>query len=145
MNEKGNFYIFDAILAIALLLIVVLVVNSVISIPSPNYSQNIRDFNTAQDIMETLSGKVNSTDGTFLADISLILSDCENSKESIEAASKISKNKFKSLNLKNYRFSENNVLGGKVLASSGDYYGADNVSVASRGYGDYYYTLSVWQ
>jgi hypothetical protein len=43
-----------------------------------------------------------------------------------------------------YRFSETNMLDDKVLASSGEYSDADNVSVAIRSYGDYSYTLSVW-
>jgi hypothetical protein len=50
-----------------------------------------------------------------------------------------------SYNIKNYRFTENDVLDGEVLASSGDYKKADNVDVASRTYGDYSYSLSIWQ
>ena len=41
-------------------------------------------------------------------------------------------------------FCENNVLKGKVLASSRDYSKAGDVSVATRNYGDYSYTLSTW-
>ena len=144
-DEKGSLYIFDAILAIILLLLVIFIINSaVISVPTPSYSQSVKDFTTAQDIMETLSGKVNFTDRTFLGDISIVLAENENSKESIEEVSDISKIKFSKLKLDNYRFSENNVLGGEVLASKGDYSHAENISVAGRSYGDYYYTLEVW-
>ena len=52
--------------------------------------------------------------------------------------------KLETFNLKNYKFSENNVLNGKVLASSGDYQKAGEVTVATRNYGEYSYTLSVW-
>ena len=95
--------------------------------------------------MELLSGKVDFTDQTFLGEISNILKENKNSKQSIREVSKISKDKLDSYNLDNYQFSENNVLKGEVLASSGDYKKAQNVSVATRNYGDYSFTLSVWQ
>ncbi|WP_407393576.1 hypothetical protein [Methanobrevibacter sp.] len=144
LDNKGYFYIIDAFLAVILLLIVFLVVNSAISIPSPDYSYDSKDIRTAQDIMELLSGKVNFTDKTFIGDISGILKDNENSKDSIREVSKICKDKFSDFNLKNYQFTENNLLKGKILASSGDCSKANKVSVATRNYGDYSYTLSVW-
>ncbi|MCI6993918.1 hypothetical protein [uncultured Methanobrevibacter sp.] len=144
LDEKGYFYIIDAILAVFLLLTVFLVVNVTISIPSPEYAYDSHEIRTAQDIMEILSGKVNFTDGTFIGDISNILKENENSKESIRSVSEICKNKFNCFNLTNYRFSENNILNGKVLSSSGDYSKSNKVSVATRNYDDYSYTLSVW-
>ena len=144
LDDKGYFYIIDAVLAVMLLLLVFLVVNTAISIPNPDYSYEIHDFKTAQDTMELLSGKVNFTDQTFLAEISHVLEDGENSKEAVREVSKICKDKLNSYNLKNYKFSENNVLKGKVLASSGDYSKAGDISVATRNYGDYSFTLSVW-
>lgn len=144
LDEKGNFYIIDAVLAVIILLIVFLALNIAISIPSPDYSYQTRDIKTAQDIMEILSGKVNVTDRTFIGDISTVLSEKEDSKEAIREVSKMSRDKFDLYNLENYRFCENNVLDGEVLASSGDYSKAGEVSVASRAYGDYYYTLYLW-
>ena len=144
LDEKGNFFIIDAILAIVLLLIVVMVFNMVISLPESNYSSEIKDSNSAQDIMQILSGKIDFTDSTFIEDISVILKENENSKESVSEVSEKCEDRFKSLNLKNYRFSETNVLDGKVLASLGDYSDAEDVSVATRTYGEYSYTLSVW-
>ena len=144
LDDKGYFYIIDAILAVILILIVFLVVNTAISIPSPDYSYDSREIRTAQDIMEILSGKVNFTDGTFIGEISKILKDDENSKESIREVSEICKNKFTSFNLTNYRFVENNVFNEKILSSSGDYSKSGKVSVATRNYGEYSYTLSVW-
>lgn len=145
LDDKGYFYIIDAILAVMLLLMVFLVVNAAISIPSPDYSYDSKDIRTAQDTMELLSGKVNFTDQTFIGEISEILKGNENSKESIREVSKLCKERLNSFDIKNYRFSENNVLKGKVLASSGDYSKAADVSVATRNYGDYSYTLSTWQ
>ena len=144
LDDKGYFYIIDAILAVMLLLMVFLIINTTISIPSPDYSYEIHDFKTTQDTMELLSGKINFTDKTFLAEISQILKNGENSKESVREASKLSEDKLNSYNIKNYEFSENNVLKGKILASSGDYSKASDVSVATRNYGDYSYTLSTW-
>ena len=145
LDNKGSFYIIDAILAIFLLLIVFLVVNAAISMPTADYSYESKSIRTAQDVMELLSGKIDFSDQTFLGKISNILEDGENSKESVREVSEISKSRLDSYKLENYQFSESNVLKGKVLASKGDYEKADDVDVASRTYGEYSYTLSVWQ
>lgn len=144
LDNKGSLYLMDAILAIILLLIVFLIVNAAITIPTHEYSYDTKDIRTAQDVMELLSGKIDFNDQTFLGKISTILEDGKKSKESQREVSEISKEKLDSYNLKNYRFSENNVLKGKVLASDGDYKTAGNVDAATRTYGDYSYTLSVW-
>lgn len=144
LDEKGNFFIIDAVLAVILLLAVFIVFNSAISIPDSSYSNEIKESKNAQDIMEILSGKVYYSDGTFIADISEILKENKNSKESIREVSGLCEDKFESLKIKNYRFSETNVLKDKVFASSGDYSNAKDVSSATRSYGDYYFTLSTW-
>ena len=144
LDEKGNFFIIDAVLAVILLLAVFIVFNSAISIPDSSYSNEIKESKNAQDIMEILSGKAYYSDGTFISDISEILKENKNSKESIREVSGLCKDKFESLKIKNYRFSETNVLKDKVLASSGDYSNAKDVSSATRSYGDYYFTLSTW-
>ena len=134
----------DAILAIFLLLIVFLVVNTAITLPTSDYSYESKEIRTAQDTMELLSGKIDFNDNTFLGEISNILKEGKNSKESIRKVSEISKDKLDSYKLKNYALTENNVLKGEVLASKGDYKKASNVDVATRAYGDYSYTLSIW-
>ena len=144
LDEKGNFFIIDAVLTVILLLAVFIVFNSAISIPDSSYSNEIKESKNAQDIMEILSGKVYYSDGTFISDISEILKENKNSKESIREVSGLCEDKFESLKIKNYRFSETNVLKDKVLASSGDYSNAKDVSSATRSYGDYYFTLSTW-
>ena len=73
LDEKGNFFIIDAVLAVILLLAVFIVFNSAISIPDSSYSNEIKESKNAQDIMEILSGKVYYSDGTFISDISEIL------------------------------------------------------------------------
>ena len=143
-DEKGSFYLIEAILAITVLLMAVLIVNTVISMPSPDYSYDGSDLKSAQDIMELLSRKTNFTDQSFLGEISVILKENKNSKESIREVSDISQNKLDSFKLKNYKFCENKKLKEKVLASKGNYDNAQEVSVATRTYGDYSYTLYVW-
>ena len=144
LDEKGNFFIIDAILSIILLLIVFLAFNSALSLYDSSYSSEVKESKNAQDIMEILSGKINYTDRTFIGDISEILRDNGNSKESVSEVSKLSEDKLNTLKLKNYRVSETNMLDNKVLASSGEYSKANDVSVATRTYGDYSYTLSIW-
>ena len=143
-DEKGSFYLIAALLAITVLLIAILIVNTVISIPSPDYSYEGHDLKSAQDVMEILSKKINFTDQTFLGEISTVLKENKNSKKAIRDVSNISQDKFDSFNLKNYKFCENNKLKGKILASKGNYDNAQDVSVATRTYGDYSYTLYVW-
>ena len=94
--------------------------------------------------MELLSGKIDFNDQTFIGKISNILEDGKNSKKSIMEVSEISKSKLDSYNIKNYQFSDTNILKGKVLASRGDYEKSGDVNVATRTYGEYSYTLSVW-
>ena len=143
-DNKGSLYIIEAILAITILLMAILVVNTVISIPSPDYSYEVHDKKSAQDAMEILSGKINFTDHTFLGEISTVLKENKNSKKSIMEVSNICQNKFDSYNFTNYKFCENNKLKGKVLASNGNYENAKEVSATTRTYGDYSYTLYVW-
>lgn len=144
-DQKGSFYLIESILAIAVLLVAVLVVNTIISIPLPDYSYDSSDFKSSHDIMELLSGKINFTDKSFIGSISEILKENKNSKKSVREVSEICQEKFDTFNLDNYRFCENNILDGKVLASSGDFSKSASVSQATRTYGDYSYTLYVWQ
>ena len=132
-------------MAIVLLLMVFLVVNTAITLPNHEYSYETRDIRTAQDIMELLSGKIDFTDQSFISNISNVLNENKNSKESIREVSKISKDKLDSYNLENYQFVESNVLNGEVLASKGSINDKTNLSVATRTYGDYSYTLSIGQ
>lgn len=145
LDIKGSFYIIDALLAVFLLLIVFLVVNTAITMPTYDYSYESRDIRIAQDVMESLSGKIDFTDQTFIDKISTILKDEDNSKKSIKEVSKMSRDKLNSYNLKNYKLCENNVLDGKILAFRGNFKKAADVDVATRNYGDYSYTLSVWE
>ena len=143
-NERGYVAIFEALIVIFLVLTSVLFLNSVVVTPNPSLSQKADNFNKAQDIMESLSGKVNFTDETF-SEISNILSDRWDKNKAIKEVSELTKLKFEELGLKsNYKFVEVNELNGATLLESGNYDSAENISIASRNYGDYCYRLYVW-
>ena len=143
-DNTGSLYIIEAILVITVLLVAILVVNTVISVPAPDYSYEAHDLASAQDIMSSLSGKIDFEDKTFLGQISSILKEKKNSKKSIREVSEICQNKLDDFKLTNYKFCENNKLKGKVLAYNGNDNNAKEVSVATRECGDYSYTLYVW-
>ena len=74
MNDnKWSLYFSDAIIAISILFVVMLMLNMLISVPNPTYSDISHNSKDAQDIMEILSGKVDFEDETFLSVISGIL------------------------------------------------------------------------
>ena len=146
MNDsKGSLYLGDAIIALSILIIVMLMLNSLVSIPYPTYSDISHDSKDAQDIMEILSGKVDFHDKTFLSKITAILKENKNSKKSIHEVSQLCDDKFGDFKLKNYRFVETNHLDSTVLSSSGDFTKAGNISVATRNFDGYSYTLYTWQ
>ncbi len=144
IDEKGNLYIADAMIALGILFIAMLMLNSLVSLPNPTYSDISHDSKNAQDIMEILSGKVDFEDKTFLIYITHILKENKNSKKSVQEVSQICDDKFAEFKIDNYRFIESNHLNSKVLASSGDFTKADSVSVATRNFDGYSYTLYVW-
>ena len=144
IDEKGSLYIADAMIALSILFIAMLMLNSLVSLPNPTYSDISHDSKNAQDIMEILSGKVDFEDKTFLSYITHILKENKDSKKSVLEVSQICDDKFAEFKIDNYRFIESNHLNSKVLASSGDFTKADSVSVATRNFDGYSYTLYVW-
>ena len=144
IDENGNLYIADAIVALSIIFVVMLMVNTLISLPNPTYSDISHNSKDSQNIMEILSGKIDFEDETFLEKITEILKEGENSEKSIKEVSMLCKNKFKEFNLTNYRFVESNNLGSKVLASSGNLKENSNVSSATRSFDNYSYTLILW-
>ena len=88
--------------------------------------------------------KVDFEDKTFLNHITGILKENKNSKKSVLEVSQICGDKLAEFKIKNYRFVESNHLNSKVLAESGDFTKAEDVSVATRNFDDYSYTLYIW-
>ncbi|WP_296887998.1 hypothetical protein [uncultured Methanobrevibacter sp.] len=143
-DEKGNLYLGDAIIALSILFIVMLMLNTMVSLPNPTYSDISHNSKDAQDVMEILSGKVNFHDKTFLSEITAILKENKNSKKSVSEVSQLCDEKFGEFKLENYRFVETNHLDSKILSGSGDFTKADDVSVATRNFDGYSYTLYIW-
>lgn len=144
IDDSGNLYLADAIIALSILFVAMLMLNSMISIPNPSYSDVYHDSKNAQDIMEILSGKVDFDDDTFLSEITAILKENKNSKKAQREVSQICSEKFSQFALTNYRFTESNQLNSQVLSQSGDFSKSQNVSVATRNFDGYSYTLYVW-
>lgn len=144
IDDSGNLYLADAIIALSILFVAMLMLNSLISIPNPSYSDISHDSKNAQDIMEILSGKVDFDDETFLSEITAILKENKNSKNAQREVSQICSEKFSQFALTNYRFTESNQLNSQVLSQSGDFSKSQNVSVATRNFDGYSYTLYVW-
>ena len=144
IDESGNLYIADAIVALSIIFVVMLMVNTLISLPNPTYSDISNNSKDSQNIMEILSGKIDFEDESFLEKITEILKEGENSEKSIKEVSMLCKNKFNEFNLTNYRFVESNNLNSKVLASSGNLKENSNVSSATRSFDNYSYTLILW-
>ena len=144
MDSNGNLFLSDAILALSIVVVAFFIFNTLISLPNPTYSDTSNNFKSAQDVMEVLSGKVDFGDNTFLAEITGILKENKNSVESVRKVSSLCADELDGMKLNNYRFVESNNLNNKVLASHGDYSGANNVSTATRHYDNYSYTLYVW-
>ena len=143
-DQSGNLYIFDAIIALSIVFIVLLMLNTLISIPNPTYSNTDHNPKLTQDIMEILSGKVDFSDESFLEKITNILKEDNNSQKSIREASILCKDKFEEFNITNYRFVESSNLNSKVLSSSGKLLEDSNISSATRSFDSYSYTLYIW-
>lgn len=143
-DQSGNLYVADAILALGILFVAMLMLNSLVSIPNPTYSGVSHDSKTSQDIMEILGGKVDFEDRTFLGEITAILRENRNSQDSIRRVSSICEEKFSEFHLTNYRFVESNHLDSTVLVAGGEYSKAENVSTATRNFDGYSYTLEIW-
>lgn len=141
LDNRGILSIFDSLIAIFLLLLFLLIITSFLAIPIDTYSVSVDDSKTSQDIMESLSTKINYSDTTFLEEISEILQENHNSQNSIRKVSKMIVNE---LNLnKSYVFKETKVLN-RDLVSVGDYSQGNNFTVASRDCGNYSYTLIIY-
>lgn len=146
MNDnKGFFEIFDGLIAIVLLFTVFLLFNLVINVPDNSVSTTTYEFKQSQDFMEQLASKTNITDSSFLDEITEVLKEGRNSKNSVRKVSELCENEFKKLGLKKgYYFTETNHLNGDKILASGNIQYANNITTAIRHCGDYCYVLSTY-
>lgn len=140
-DEKGFLAIYDAILAISILFIAIFIFNLFLAVPVDTYSVASHNSKTSQDIMSLFANKINYTDESFIEEISEILAKNNNSKKSKAIVGEMVKDKLGS----NYKFvfRENNVICDEI-ASNCDLYQKENYTVATRNYGNYSYTLYIF-
>ncbi|MDO5827744.1 MAG: hypothetical protein Q4Q19_05745 [Methanobrevibacter sp.] len=139
-DERGFLSLFDSLLALFLVFVVFIAFNMVMEIEVPSLSEENKDFKTSQDLMEILSSKATDRDYSTLEIISYTLDYNNNSLASQREVTGIL-DEFFSIYLSSgsYSFVETSQLGGKVLSSRGNVMDGDEVTVAIRYYGNYYY------
>lgn len=144
VDDKGFLSLIDGLLAIFIIFIAVIAFNIVVDMEIPSLSQDSKDFKTSQDVIELMSMDVDGKDYSILEKISYTLSKSNNNKASQREVGEILDSYFATHLDLNYAFVENNQLNGKELSSNGDKFEAENLTVATRNYGNYSYTLYVW-
>ncbi len=144
VDDKGFLSLIDGLLAIFLIFIAIIAFNIVVDMEIPSLSEESADFKTSQDVMELMSMDVDGKDYSILEEISYTLSKSNNNKASQREVGEILDSYFATHIDSNYAFVENNQLKGKELISNGDKLEADNLTVATRNYGNYSYNLYVW-
>ena len=145
-DNKGFVSLADAMFSIFILLMVLMAFNMMSDIEVPSLSEESNDFKTSQDIMETMSSKVDGRDFTVLERITYILAENNNSIASRREVKAILDEFFMVYfdDRYHYSFVETNQLNGDILSSNGDYSSSDRVNVAIRNYGNYSYKLYVF-
>ena len=146
IDNKGFVSLADAMLSIFILLMVLMAFNMMSDIEVPSLSEESNDFKTSQDIMETMSSKVDGRDYTVLERITYILAENNNSIASRREVKAILDEFFMVYfdDRYHYSFVETNQLNGDILSSNGDYSSSERVNVAIRNYGNYSYKLYVF-
>lgn len=145
LGKNGFISLFDALLSILLIFVILIAFNFISTMDIPSLSEQSRDIKTAQDVMELMSMDLDGKDYSIIEEISYTLNKSKNSKVSqSEVSNKLKLFLDQYFTGFNYSFVENNQLSGKELISSGDKFDASNLTVASRNYGNYSYTIYVW-
>ena len=87
MITKDFFEIIDGLISIVLLFTVFLIFNLVLTVPDNSVSTTTYEFKQSQDIMEQLASKTNISDYSLLDEITEVLKDGRNSKNSVRKVS----------------------------------------------------------
>ncbi|MDO5850554.1 MAG: hypothetical protein Q4P14_04995, partial [Methanobacteriaceae archaeon] len=143
-DNNGYLSLVDGLLAIFLIFIAIAAFNMIIDMDIVSLSEESVDFKTSNDIMELIAMKVDGKDYSILERISYTLAKSNNNKASQREVATLLEGYFDKYLDGHYAFVENNQLKGAVLVSNGDMLGADNLTVATRDYGNYSYTLYIW-
>lgn len=151
-DNKGFLSMMDGILAVFLLVLVLISFNMIMDMEVPSLREENNQFNAAQDIMESMSSKIDAKDYSILEKVSFTLSSENNSISSQRKAKTLVSDYFENIieskgNYKDYKYVllETNQLDNAELYSTGDYSSASEVSVAIRNCGNYSYKLYLFR
>lgn len=142
MDEKGFAYTLDAVLALIPIMIVLVGVSNLAA--SPESHIQIQFTQKAQDTMDLMVQYKDGNGMSVLDTISSILSSGNNSQASINNAGRIASNFLDDqLSGRDYLFTEENQLGGEILAGELDHKNTVNVATASRNCGNYTFRIYI--
>ena len=142
MDEKGFVYTLDAVLALIPVIIVLLGVSNLAA--SPESHSQIQFTQKAQDTMDLMVQYKDGNGMSVLDTISSILSSGNHSQTSINNAGRVASNFLdEQLSGRNYLFTEENRLGGEILAGELDPKNTENVATASRNCGNYTFRIYI--
>lgn len=142
MDENGFAYTMDAILALIPVMIVLVVISNFAA--SPESHSQIHSTQKAQDTMNLMVQYKDRNGMSVLDTISSILSSENNSKNSISSAGRIASDFLdKNLPVSDYLFTEENQLGGEILAGEMDPENTKNMATASRNCGNYTFRIYI--
>ena len=145
MDEKGFLSLVDGILAIFMIIIALMIFNTIINIDISQYSKENDDFLLSQDVMETMSLKIDENTYSTLETIQYKLESNNNSIQSIKEVAIISGEFLnKTIPNKSYSLVENKQLNGTIIVSNDNVNLAKNISTATRNIGNYSFTLYIW-
>lgn len=146
-DNKGFLSFFDGILAILILCTGLLVFNAVLDFHAPSPSDYFIDSKVANDVMETMTLKIDENSYSTLDSIVFTLKSNDNNLDyetKIIIANIAGNFLNKTIPNKNYLLVENNVLNGESIVSKGDILTASNISTTTRNLGEYTFILSVF-
>jgi hypothetical protein len=142
MDERGFAYTLDAVLALIPVMIVLFGVSNLAV--SPESHSQIHSSQQAQDTMELMVQYREGNKMSVLETISSTLASENNSEASITRAGNIASNFLdKNLPDRDYILTEENQLGGEILAGKPDLKNTDNLATASRNCGNYTFRIYV--
>ncbi len=142
MDENGFVYSLDAVLALIPVMIMIFGVSHLsISNEPPN---SVFSSQKAQDIMDFMEQYRPRGGRTVLETLSTTLASGRNNPASIQCAGEIASNILnKNFPELEYLLTEENQLGGEILAGNLDIKKTDNIATASRNCGNYTYRIYV--
>ncbi|HHY00281.1 MAG TPA: hypothetical protein GX531_02740 [Methanothermobacter sp.] len=142
MDEKGFGYTFDAVLALIPIMIVICGVSNLPTFNEPsNYAYSSQQ---AQDVMDFMAQYRPNGGMSVLETLSTTLESGNNNQASIQYAGEIFSNILsKNFPKMEYILTEENQLGGEILAGKLDIENENNVATASRNCGNHTYRIYV--